>query len=49
MSLDEKEVIIGEYYGDIICESFLDRESSRIRVRPAEGGLLPSHFASRAL
>lgn len=28
------DLIIGNYHQDILCESFLDSETNRIRVRP---------------
>jgi hypothetical protein len=44
MTLKENEIIIGNYFGDIVCESFRDPETSRIRVRPVAGGQLPKHL-----
>jgi hypothetical protein len=38
----EKLLILGDYYDNIKCESFLDPETGRIRVRPLQGQGLPT-------
>ena len=35
-------LILGNYYKDIKCESFIDSETGRIRVRPLKGQNLPT-------
>lgn len=35
------KLIVGNYYGNIKCESFKDNETGRIRVRPLDGQNLP--------
>jgi len=35
------KLIVGNYYGNIKCESFKDSETGRIRVRPLDGQNLP--------
>jgi len=38
------DLILGNYYDDIKCESFLDKETGRIRVRPLSGQGLPQNI-----
>lgn len=33
----EEKLILGDYYENIKCESFVDPETRRIRIRPLEG------------
>ena len=36
------DLIIGNYYDNIKCESFLDKETNRIRVRPLPNQQVPT-------
>lgn len=38
------ELIIGDYYDNIKCESFKDPKTGRIRVRPLDGQNLPTNI-----
>ena len=38
------ELIVGNYYENIKCESFMDPETGRIRVRPLDGQNLPTNL-----
>ena len=35
-------LIVGQYLENILCESFIDPETSRIRVRPISGQGIPT-------
>jgi hypothetical protein len=41
--------LIGNYYTEIICESFVDKETGRIRVRPLKDQILPSNLVIECL
>lgn len=36
------DLIIGNYIDDVKCESFLEKETNRIRVRPLPGQQVPT-------
>lgn len=38
------KLIIGNYYENIKCENFKDKETGRIRVRPLDGQDLPTNL-----
>tara|TARA_R110002050_G_scaffold36956_3_gene92051 strand:- start:539 stop:793 length:255 start_codon:yes stop_codon:yes gene_type:complete len=38
------DLIVGNYFESIKCESFLDPETNRIRVRPLDGQNLPTNI-----
>tara|TARA_R110002167_G_scaffold281830_4_gene487122 strand:- start:3655 stop:3990 length:336 start_codon:yes stop_codon:yes gene_type:complete len=39
---DTMQLIVGQYFTNIKCESFLDKQTNRIRVRPLENQQVPS-------
>lgn len=38
------DLILGNYHDNIKCESFLDKETGRVRVRPISGQGLPTNI-----
>lgn len=40
----DKKLAVGSYINNVKCESFLDPETSRIRVRPLSGQDLPTNL-----
>ena len=38
----QESLVIGDIFENVICESFLDPETGRIRVRPIDGQGLPT-------
>lgn len=40
----DDKLIIGDYYYNILCESFIDPETHRIRVRPLPDQDVPTHL-----
>ena len=45
----EKSLIIGNYIDNVKCESFLDPETNRIRVRPLPNQGLPTKMVLECL
>jgi len=43
------ELIIGQYYDNIKCESFLDKETNRVRVRPLPNQSVPTTMVIECL
>jgi len=43
------KLIIGQYIDNIKCESFLDKETNRIRVRPLPNQLVPATMVIECL
>lgn len=43
------KLIIGQYIENIKCESFLDKETNRIRIRPLPGQIVPSNLLIECL
>lgn len=43
------DLILGNYYDNIKCESFLDPKTNRIRVRPLSGQGFPTNLVIESL
>ncbi|WP_271769145.1 hypothetical protein [Aquimarina algiphila] len=43
------DLIIGQYYDNIKCEFFLDKETNRVRVRPLPNQLVPTTMVIECL
>lgn len=40
---------VGNVYNDVICESFKDPETYRLRIRPAKGQVVPTNLVVESL